>query len=397
MPALGLGVIVPCLGSRALDPQTVRGRVDGSALAVTPHDLLLPVCGLVASGRGLRTATRVNECARALDDCARYLLAVARPRVTASGHTGPATVADLMTAPLLSTRCLGRGVGGLDGVTGIAQRLLLLPVFAATLGLRWLLPLRLRVAPLLFPHPLSWTSSGWCSACLGLWNSGVQFWGLFCRLLLSLVRGVCLPLLRQCQQQPLLLAHFGARSRWVDSAGAASATALPGRCEHAQESSRPERCHGRSSGRERSLQGGKHGRGRSPSPARSSRSTSASACSSSSESSVSEGGASALPPPPASHLGVGSGRSGSACSAFGRACSPLPGPSGLSAGVRAVPHAERSRSGLHYAVSLHPLLRGRRKKTAIVSLVPSIWTGMTGLGLPFPSSHSSMAWRNRQV
>ena len=62
-------------------------------------------------------------------------------------------------------------------------------------------------------------------------------------------------------------------------AGAASATALHGRCEHAQESSRPEWCHGRSTGRERSRSGGKRGKGRSPSPARSACSASASASS----------------------------------------------------------------------------------------------------------------------
>ena len=78
VPAVGLGVIVPCLGSRALAPRTVRSHVDESALTVTLHDRLLPVCGLVAPGRGLLTATRIDECARALgvtarglDDCAR--------------------------------------------------------------------------------------------------------------------------------------------------------------------------------------------------------------------------------------------------------------------------------------------------------------------------------------
>ena len=44
------------------------------------------------------------------------------------------------------------------------------------------------------------------------------------------------------------------------SAGAASATASHGRCEHAQESSCPERRHGRLTGRERSLSGGKRGK-----------------------------------------------------------------------------------------------------------------------------------------
>ena len=130
------------------------------------------------------------------------------------------------------------------------------------------------------------------------------------------------------------------------SAGAASATASHGRCERAQGSSRPERHHGWLTGRERSRSGGKCGMGRSPSPARSARSASASA-SSSSGSSDSYGGASALPPPPASRPGAGDGHSGSARSAFGRARSPLPCPSGLNSGDRAAPHADRSRLGLH--------------------------------------------------
>ena len=59
--------------------------------------------------------------------------------MTARGHTGPTighvTVAVLVTAPLLLTvRGLGRGVGGLDGVPGTAQKLLLLPAIAVTLG-----------------------------------------------------------------------------------------------------------------------------------------------------------------------------------------------------------------------------------------------------------------------
>ena len=113
---------------------------------MTRPALLLPVCGLVAPGLGLRTATGIVECAlalgvtvRGLNKCARDLLAVARPGVTARSHTGPTTghvtIAGLVTAPLLLTvRGLGRGVGGLDGVTGIARRQLLLPAIAVTLG-----------------------------------------------------------------------------------------------------------------------------------------------------------------------------------------------------------------------------------------------------------------------
>ena len=80
MPTLGLEVTVACC---ALAPQIIRGLVDGGTLAVTSHDLL-PVCGLVGPGRGLRAVLGVNE-------CTHDLLAVARPGVTARGHTGPAT------------------------------------------------------------------------------------------------------------------------------------------------------------------------------------------------------------------------------------------------------------------------------------------------------------------
>ena len=47
--------------------------------------------------------------------------------------------------------------------------------------------------------------------------------------------------------------------------GVTSVATSPGRCERAQESSRPERCRRSSSGRVRFRSGGKCGRGRSPS------------------------------------------------------------------------------------------------------------------------------------
>ena len=126
------------LGRLALAPRTVR--VDESALTVTRYAPLLHVCGLVAPGRGLLTATVTNGYARALGvttcdrtDCNRGRLAVARPGLTARSHTGPTT--GHVTALLLLTVCgLGRAVGSLDGVAGIAQRLLLLPAITATLG-----------------------------------------------------------------------------------------------------------------------------------------------------------------------------------------------------------------------------------------------------------------------
>ena len=176
---------MPGLGSRAVVPRTVRSCVDESALAVTRHAPLLPVCGLVVPGCGLLTATGSVGYGRALgasghDDCTRDCLAVVRPGVTIRCHTGPATghvtVAGLVTALLLLTALgLGRGVGCLDRVTRTARRLLILPAIMATLGCRWSLPLRLQVAPLVFLRPLSWTLSGCSSACLGPWIGGVWF------------------------------------------------------------------------------------------------------------------------------------------------------------------------------------------------------------------------------
>ena len=133
VPALGLGGRVPSLTSRTLALRTVRGCVDERALAVTRHTPPLPVCVLDAPGRSLLTATRTVECACALDDCARVRQAIERPGVTACGHTGP-TTGHLTVAGLVTAHGLGRGVGGLDGVAGIARRLLLLPAITATTG-----------------------------------------------------------------------------------------------------------------------------------------------------------------------------------------------------------------------------------------------------------------------
>ena len=99
--------------------------------------------------RRLLTATRTVECTCSLagrDDYARNRLAVARPSLTARGHTAPATdhmtVVGLVTSLpfLLTAHGHKRVVGGQDGVTGIARRLLLLPAITATLGYGWLHP-----------------------------------------------------------------------------------------------------------------------------------------------------------------------------------------------------------------------------------------------------------------
>ena len=107
-----LGGRVPGLVSRALAQRTIRSHVDESALAVTHHAPLLPVCGLNAPGHTLLNATGTVGCARALgaticrcNDCARV-------RLTLHGHTSPVTghtnVAGLVTALPLTARGLGR-------------------------------------------------------------------------------------------------------------------------------------------------------------------------------------------------------------------------------------------------------------------------------------------------
>ena len=137
----------------------------------------------------------------------------------------------------------------------------------------------------------------------------------------------------------------------VTPASAASATTLPGRCEHARESSRPER---RSFGRERSHSGGNRGRGRSLSPACSVHSASVSA-SSSSEFSDTLVRVSAMPPPPSGRSGIGGSHSQSDRSASGRDRSPQPGPSGLGSGERSAPGIARSRLGYSGRSSPIPL------------------------------------------
>ena len=132
-----------------------------------------------------------------------------------------------------------------------------------------------------------------------------------------------------------------------------SVTASPGRCKHAQESSRPEKRLRRLSGRERSCSGGKRSGGRSPSRARSARSARVSA-SSSSASSDSEGKVYAMSPSSSGHLGAGGGRIGSDRSASGRARSPQPGPLGLGLGMRAAPHTDQFRSELRGSSSPAP-------------------------------------------
>ena len=281
MPALGLGVSVNC---HAPAPRTVRGLVDGG----------VPGCSL-------RDATGIAECAltlgvtaRGLDECARDLLAVARPGVTACNHTGPATsyvaVTGLVTSPLLLTvRGLGRGDGGLDGVTGIARKLMLLPAIAVT-------GLMVAPAPAVAGGATALPTSSFpdlvrlvLSPSWSVEQRGAVLESLLSSAAVTGAGGVPAPAAPMPTAATIACSPSVPASGGTTSACAASATTSHGRCERPQESSHPERCNGRSTGRERSRLGGKRGKCRSPFPARAVRSASASA-SSSSASSVSEGG-----------------------------------------------------------------------------------------------------------
>ena len=67
------------LGRPTLAPRTIRGLADISTLAVIRHAPLLPVCGLVAPGRDLLTATVTDEYARASGAIATISLAIDWP------------------------------------------------------------------------------------------------------------------------------------------------------------------------------------------------------------------------------------------------------------------------------------------------------------------------------
>ena len=353
VPALGLGVTVTCRVGRVPTPRTVRGLVDGGALAVTRPALLLPAYGLVAPGRCLRAATGIAECARAfgvtargLDECARNLLAVARPgdgsRYRSRDRRWSRDRSPSSDRSRSGKRSWRSGWGHWDRAeAAVASRdrgdsgLTVAPA-PAVAGGATALPTSS------FPDlvRLVFSLSG------SVEQRGVVLGSLFSSAVVTDAGGVPAPAAPVPTAAAISCSPSVPAPGGLTSAGAASATASHGRCERAQESSRPERRHGRSTGRERSRSGGKLGKGRSPSPACSAHSASASACSSS-ESSVSEGRASALPPPPASRSGAGGGRSKYAHSAHGRARSPLPGPLGLSSDVRAALLADRSRLGLH--------------------------------------------------
>ena len=112
--------------------------------------------------------------------------------------------------------------------------------------------------------------------------------------------------------------------------------------------------------------------------------------SSSSESSDAEERVSAMSPPPAGRLGVGGGRSKSDRLASLTATAPLS--LALRDWIRVCGRC-RALTGLarSMVVALPPLLRVRRKTTALVLSTRSLWIGMIRIGLFFASSGSSMA------
>ena len=178
-------------------------------------------------------------------------------------------------------------------------------------------------------------------------------------------------------------------------AGGASAAGSSVHLGRFRESPCSERRRRRSSSWERSQSGKKRHGGRSPSPATSS-CLARSSASSSSPSSVAGERESVMPPSPG-RRGAGGGHSGHDRSGSGRDRSPRPGPSGLDLGSGSLPVAEPSRPEYGVVVALPPVLRVRGMTTALVPSIPSVWIGMTPLGLFFASFESSTVWRNRQV
>ena len=297
--SVAVPVRVTGLVSYAITPRTVRGRVDEGALTVTLPAPLLPVCSL---DDPLLTGTGTAECARAfgvtvrsLDDCACDRLAVARP-----GGSHGSCYRSRDRSPLSSDRSRSgkrswrpersrqdreeavvasrdRGNSGstVEPAPAVAGGSIPLPTSSFPDLIRLFLSLSGSVAQ-------RDTLIGSMLSAAGVTGAGV-------------LPGPAAPVTFAA---PVACSSASVPAPGVSTpAGAASATASPGRCENARESSRPERRRRRSSGRERSRSGGKLGRGRSPSPARSARSASVSA-SSSSASSDPEERVSAMPPPP---------------------------------------------------------------------------------------------------
>ena len=315
---LGKSIAVPALGlgSPAFDPWTVRCLVDVSAL-------LLPMCGLVAPGRGLLTATMTDEYALALGAVATIALAIDwsrdhspsdRSRSGMRSWQHERSRCDHVEAVAASS---DRGNSGsmVEPAPAVAGGSSALPTSS--------LPDLVRL-DLSLPGTVEQRGAVLGSFLLAAAVSGAG--------------GVSAPTAPVPSAASVACFSTVPTPGASTPAGAASATASPCRCERAQGSSSPEKRRRLSSGQERSCSGGKRSGGRSPSPARSARSASVSA-SSSSESSDSEVRASAMPPPSSRWPGADGGHSSGARS-------PQHGPSGLGLGGLAAPHADRSRSEL---------------------------------------------------
>ena len=259
MPVHGLWGRVTGLASHALDPRTIRGLVDEGALTRIHDAPLLPACGL---GRGLRTATGPVEFrsrsqsdrlqSRQVRSRSSGRCEVRRGRLRSHGTVRPFN---------LTVSSLGKGVGGLGRVAGIARKLLSPPGItqlggACTCGGRQLHS----PAHAIFAGPCQAVPQPVRVLCTAGCGCGVCFW-----LLVSPVHG---PAARLTSAASFACSRASVPAPGVVSpAGAASTTGSPGGREHAGESPHSERRRRRSSSRERSCLGTKCSKGRSPSPA----------------------------------------------------------------------------------------------------------------------------------
>ena len=300
VPTLGLRGRVPGLASRALAPRTVCGLVDESALAVTRHAPPLPMCGLDAPGLGLLTATGTSEYTRALGATVRSHGSRYRSRDRRRPHdrSPPSDRSrSVKRSWQLGQSCRDHEEAVVPSRNRDNSGSTVVPTPAVAGGS---IPLPTSSFPDLVRLFLSLSGPvAQQDAAVGSLLSAAGVTGA------GVLPGPAAPV---TSAAPVACSSAMPAPGVLNLAGAASATALPGRCERAWGSSRSERCRRRSSGRERSHSGGKRGRGRSPSSACSARLASVSA-SSSSVSSDAEGRVSVMPPPPSGRSGIGGGRS----------------------------------------------------------------------------------------
>ena len=300
VPVRGLEGRVTGLVSRSLAPRTVRCLVDEGTLAVTRHAPLLPMCSLADLGRGLLTATGTAECGRTLgatvrgrDDVSRSSGRREARRDRSWSHRSRYQSRD--RSPLSDRSRSGKrswrpGRNREEAVVASRDRCNSgSTVESAPAVAGGSIPLPMSYFPDLVRLFLSLSGPvAQRDAAVGSLLSAAGVIGA------GVLPGPAAPV---TSAAPVACLSVMPAPGVSTPASAASATASPGRCESARESSHPERCRRRSSVRERSRSGGKRGSGRSPCPARSARSASVSA-SSSSVSSLTEERVSAMPLPP---------------------------------------------------------------------------------------------------